>query len=205
MSMDFAEWIITYDGSAYSTLQIASDAPDETFEEWFRSNGGYLHPSVEMTSSFTEGNYLRVIEGHTLYPGSTIVSCPHDLTLSWASARKYHFPSIRSTFMSHVATRLFVMKQYLLKESSPWWPYIRSFPQPDDNDGLRTPMYYDSEDLVWIRGTNLEYARKVREDAWQKEYSNAFQQLFGYRDQCDESKFWTWLVLSSVSDPGLTC
>jgi hypothetical protein len=198
MSTDFAQWLLAHDGSAYNSLQIASDEPDEDFESWFRSNGGYLHPSVELTSGLAEGNGMRVKEGQDLLSGSMIVSCPHDLTLSWASARKYHFPTIHSTLLSHVASRLFVMKQYLLREHSPWWPYIKSLPQPADKDALRTPMYYDAEDLVWIRGTNLEHARKVCGDTWYKEYTDALPHLFGKRDRDEERKLWTWLVPLNV-------
>lgn len=199
MSIDFAVWLVAHDGDAYSALKIASEEADEDFESWFRSNGGYLHPCIELTSSSSEGNFLRVKEGRSLSPGSTFVSCPHDLSLSWASANRYHFPSIRSSFVPHVSTRLFVMKQYLLKAHSPWWPYIRSLPQPYDSEPFRTPMYYNSEDLLWIQGTNLEHARQVRKDAWQKEYDDAFDMLFRYRDGDEQKEFWTWFVTSNAS------
>lgn len=201
MSIDFDEWLIAHDGSAYSSLHIASDDAHEDFVSWFRSNGGYLHKHVELTSNPSEGNYLGVKEGYDLLPGSTVVSCPHDLTLSWPAVRKYHFPNVHSNLLPHVATRLYLMKQYLLKSQSPWWPYIRSLPQPDDSDAFRTPMYYNQEDLVWIQGTNLEHARNVRQDAWHKEYSDAFHRIFGDRSKDEESEFWTWWVTFGVPDP----
>ena len=202
MSIDFSQWLLVHDGSAYSALSISSDEVDADFESWFRTNGGYLHPSVELAANTIEGNYLRVKEGSNLPSGSTIVSCPHELTLSWASARKYHFPNIRSQFTSHVATRLFLIKQYLLREHSPWWPYIRSLPQPDSKHDLRTPMFYDMEDMLWIRGTNLEHARDVREDAWRKEYTDTCHILVssgdGDRNCHERSKVWTWWVISEL-------
>ncbi|MCJ1280834.1 hypothetical protein MMC26_000151 [Xylographa opegraphella] len=90
-----------------------------------------------------------------------------------------HWPEeFMSCFMQspEVLTRFFLMEQFLIAENSFWYPYIRMLPQPAD-DALDTPMFYTSEDCAWIRGTNLEGARKARLGQWKQEYQKAVDLL----------------------------
>ena len=194
MHQDLTEWLLDLSAPTNALSTIDSSPSEEDFELWFLANGGYINSAVEIASSRTEGTFLRVSADQDLRSGSTIISCPHQLTLSWPSAQKYHLSHIHSTFRPHVATRLFLMKEYLLKELSPWWPYIKSLPQPDRKGSLNTPLYYSSEDLLWIQGTNLEYARKVRFEAWRKEYDNATSELFKDHPSANRSEVWTWFA-----------
>ena len=75
-----------------------------------------------------------------------------------------------------VLTRFFLMEQFLLKEKSLWYCYIRMLPQPVDGT-LDTPMFYSPEDCVWIKGTNLEGTRKVRQEQWKQEYGKGVELL----------------------------
>lgn len=160
--MEFAKWLSAWGSLSNASPQIDPDTTDENFETWFLKNGGYKHPSVELASNTSSGNFLRVVAGNTIPMGDTVVSCPHSLALSWPSACKFHYRSIElPSCTQHVATRLFLMKQKLLRNRSPWWPYIKMLPET-----FHTPLYYNSEDFAWIRGTNLGRARKVREDVW---------------------------------------
>ncbi|KAM0793819.1 hypothetical protein BDR22DRAFT_978226 [Usnea florida] len=183
MALDFRTWLVASDSS---TTKIQRNPAGEDFESWFLANGGYLHPSVEIASG-DEGNIVRVKQDHTLLPGSMVVSCPHELTISWPGINEYHFPHVRSTFTSHIATRLFLMKQYLLREQSPWWPYINSLPL-----SFSTPLWYDEDDLVWLRGTNLGKATEIRKEAWRQEYENAMQLLFADGFGLENMPLWTW-------------
>ena len=195
MLRDLADWLLDLSTPANDFPCITSNTAEGAFELWFRANGGYINPDVEITSNQSEGNSLQVRADRDLAPDTTIISCPHHLTVSWPSAHRYHLSYIQSAFRPHVATRLFLMKQYLLQEYSPWWPYIRNLPQPYQKDSLNTPLYYDSDDLLWIAGTNLEHARKVRLDTWRKEFDDAVRELF--HDQSDkyQSELWTWSVM----------
>ncbi len=160
--MEFATWLTTNDSLANRSPRIEPSSTIVDFETWFLTNGGYIHPSIELASSSSSGNLFRVMPENTVPSASTIVSCPHSLALSWPSAHKFHYPDVQLPLCTqHVATRLFLMKQKLLKDQSPWWPYVKILPET-----FRTPLYYDFEDCAWIRGTNLGRARKVREDAW---------------------------------------
>lgn len=190
MSTDMPSWLLSSQSFAIDSPLIESNPLDDDFETWFLLNGGYLHPSVEVASDANNGNFLRAKEGHHLLPGSTVVSCPHKLTLSWTGAHLFHFPGVQCTFSPHVATRLFLIKQYLLKKRSPWWPYIASLPR-----SFHTPLYYDSEDMAYIRGSNLGNARTVREDAWHEEYDAAIRSLFSHDAGDAQKVLWTWFVL----------
>ena len=190
--MDFRVWLLATDHRDFSTTKIKTSPIGEDFESWFLTNGGYLHPSVEMAFG-DDGNFVRVQQDHDLLPGSTVVSCPHELTISWLGVNQYHFPCVHSTFTPHIATRLFLVKQYLLGEKSPWWPYINTLPR-----SFRTPSWYDENDMMWLRGTNLGRAKNVREEAWRQEYENAMHLLFANGSDLEQKPLWTWFVTNRL-------
>ena len=191
METDFRLWLIASDQGGCAT-KIETSPPDEGFESWFLANGGYLHPSIEIASG-DDGNHVRVKQDHVLLPGSLVVSCPHELIISWPGVNRHHFPDVHSTLAPYVATRLFLMKQCLLKEQSPWWPYINSLPR-----SFNTPLWYDENDLVWLRGTNLGNAKEVREEAWRQEYEHVMQSLFAKGLESEQRRLWTWFVISGL-------
>ena len=164
------------------------------FESWFLHNGGYLHPSVEIASDDVDGNFARVKQDHVLLPGSIVVSCPHQLIISWPSICQHHFPHSHSPFTPHIAVRLFLMKQRLLQVQSRSWPYINSLPHT-----FSTPLWYDENDLVWLRGTNLGSAKEIREEAWRQEYENAMQLLFPDSFKSEDKHLWTWFVIYGLN------
>ena len=188
--MEFGEWLLARESHINTSPHIDLCSANEEFATWFTTNGGHLHPSIELDSSPDHGHCLRVKTSHELSVDDTIVSCPHNLALSWPSARKIHYPDVKLPAVpQHVATRFFLMKQKLWKEASPWWPYIRMLPET-----FNTPIYYSPEDLNWIRGTNLGRAREVRDETWRREYDQAVQVLFPSASTEDLKKVWTWFV-----------
>lgn len=191
MGTDFRTWLLATDDPPIPVAKIETNV-GEDFEFWFLTNGGYLHPSVDIASG-DDGNFVRVKQDHVLLPGSMVVSCPHELTISWRGVNQHQFPDVCSTFAPHVATRLFLMKQYLLREKSPWWPYINSLPR-----SFSTPLWYDDNDLIWLRGTNLGNAKEVREEAWRQEHENAMQSLFADGFGFELKHLWTWFVVASL-------
>ena len=166
----------------------------EDFESWFLTNGGYLHPAVEIASDNDLGNFVRVKQNHTLLPGSIVVSCPHHLTISSTTVTQHSSRDVHSIFTPHVATRLFLIKQRLLKGQSPWWPYINSLPR-----SFATPLWYDEDDLIWLQGTNLGNAKKIRQEAWRQEYESAMQSLFTSGSDSQQKHLWTWFVNTSLN------
>ena len=196
-TLDFKAWLFAsnhcYLPTYLSATKIEMSPVGEDFESWFLANGGYLHPSVEIASDNDDGNFVRVKQDHTLLAGSTVVSCPHRLTISWSKINKSHFPAVQCTFTPHVATRLFLMKQRLLKAQCPWSPYINSLPL-----SFSTPLWYDDNDLIWLRGTNLGNAKGIREEAWRQEYENAMQSLFANGFDSAQKHLWTWFVMNGL-------
>ena len=192
MGSDFGSWLLDTNHYNFSTIKIETTAVGADFESWFLINGGYLHPSIEIAAG-VHGSFVRVKQDSVLLPGTTIVSCPHELIISWPAVNHSHFPHVYSTFTSHIATRLFLMKQRLLKEQSPWWPYINDLPR-----SFSTPLWYDDNDLLWLRGTNLGNAKEIREGAWRQEYEHAMQSLFANQLDLEQKDLWTWFVIDGI-------
>jgi len=194
---EFGAWLLAMSSSANRSPVIDPLSTNEDCEQWFLTNGGYLHPHIELSSDSITGQCLRVKPESDISADTTIVSCPHKLALSWPSARKFHYPEVQLPPCSqHVATRFFLMKQRLLGPASPWWPYIKMLPQ-----FFNTPLYYDSKDMAWIRGTNLGNGKKVREDDWHNEYDEAVRTLFPTGIDNKQKNLWTWSV-STCSPAG---
>jgi len=178
------------------------------FEAWFREHGGRVHPSAEINIT-PQGNCLSVRPGDIITPKSCVINCPRNLIMFWAHAREPR--SIMSKLISMystssrgqtIATRLFLMGQYMLKEDSFWWPYISDcLPKPDPQHAFNTASYFDHEDLIWLRGTNLEKAMEGRRTMWHREYEEAMGLLFGeetLEEPSKERERWTWLVKSET-------
>lgn len=167
---------------------MSSEVPSKItmgFETWFKQHDGYLHPSVQIVSS-PNGQCLRLRpDKEPLEPDTKIVSCPHDLTISYLNVHASRFATDRishtSSFLSFGeadATRLFLIEQYLLGERSFWWPYISSLPHPLDYQAFDTPLWFSGRDALWLKGTNLENATRERERTLRQDHQKAVQSLF---------------------------
>ena len=169
-------------------------------KSWFISHGGFFHPDVEIASDST-GNHLRLKMGCSISPGIMIASCPHGLTISWLNLTSGQVPFISrfnlrpvrdgSTVVTKsVLVRFFLVEQYLLREQSLWWPYIRFLPQPFKKDALNSLLWYDEDDLEWLRGTNMEDALKRVEQDRRREYGEAIGALS--EAAADLKDAWSW-------------
>lgn len=121
----------------------------DDFTAWFTNAGGLLHPNVKIAFD-SAGLGVRTIDGKGLPSQSCVVTCPHTLAISWFHViqgpesffSRFGSRNLSSHVNEVVIIRFFLVKQYLLKERSSWWPYIRCLPQPtvEKNSILRCGM-----------------------------------------------------------------
>lgn len=170
------------------------------FCNWFLAGGGIIHPHVEIASDST-GFYLRALSGHDITEECLIISCPHNLIISWPQVvhdpdvflNRFDIRRASDLIDEAVITRFFLIREYFLKEKSRWWPYIRMLPQPD-SDQLDTPLWYGGKELIWIQGTNLEFAANMKEKMWREEYEEGIDLLNPAAEDSAEQRSWSWSV-----------
>lgn len=175
--------------------------------DWVLSNDGYLHEDVELAHDPSKGHFLRLRADCKGVPAKTCLSrCAISVTLSYLNAidvcptTKSHSTLFPTSFLeSHVLNPytisvFFLVQQYLLGERSWWAPYIRSLPQPDDGDRLSTPLYFEAEDLLWLKGTNLDKAGETQVTNWFGQWKNGYRIL--EKAKWPNVKLYTWCVLN---------
>lgn len=173
---------------------------EDDFEDWFLQNDGFIHSSVEIAWDETYGQHMRVEQGDELAADSLVVSCPHSLTISWLNVIQG-----RESFLSQfdleeeyysvnqvVIVRFFLLNEFLKREKSFWYPYLRSLPQPTDPHFPHTPLWYDVGDWAWIRGTDLERTALKTEEAWGQEYEHTMASLTPAAKA--STKDWSWTL-----------
>lgn len=68
----------------------------------------------------------------------------------------------------------FLMGQFLCGESSFWFPYLRTLPQPGQ---LTTPLFFGEEDVDWIQGTGIPDASVQRFRLWEGRFDESIAKL----------------------------
>lgn len=164
----------------------ATDIIDQLVR-WFVDHGGFIHPAVELVEHSAHGFCMRVRpDAQELKKGTLILRSPHTASLSYFNAIRFppfesHSEPFPDVFLQEASPRtvavFFLSQQYLLKEQSFWWPYIRILPQPDEPEKLSTPLWFSEEDKTWLKGTNMERGASVRFDDWRKEWQNGIDIL----------------------------
>jgi hypothetical protein len=152
-------------------------------ESWFIRGGGQISPSVEIHHGDDSMGYqLRLRRGHFLELPASVVECPHQLTISVLNVQEASSPWPKA-FLERwatnpeVLTRFYLMEQLYLQDRSFWWPYLKMLPQPEEPSQLKTPLWWNGEELLWIRGTNIDGARKSREKEWREQYEEGVKIL----------------------------
>lgn len=155
--------------------------------DWFIAHGGQMSRSLELAQGVSHGYYIRVRkDSEPIAPKACIINCPYSLTLSYLNATNTHpFPCHGDSFPEpffgavdrHTVTVFFLMLQYLKREDSFWWPYIRTLPQPDEADKFGTPFWFSEEDRLWLLGTDLEDSSQTRIAMWKSDWERAVQTL----------------------------
>ena len=144
------------------------------FEAWFTENGGILHPAVELGFSDANGVYLRARE--SIPQETTILSCPHSMTLSALNALDTLplFPRyrgqdqgdrredvalredfLRSAPRAQCIAAVWLCIQAIIGERSWWKPYIDCLPglpaecQSSMTDGIDNTMGEIATPIWW--------------------------------------------------------
>jgi hypothetical protein len=107
---------------------------------WGIEHQAYLNPHVEIYEDPRTGMSFRAAK--ELPPQSNIVTCPYQVSLSYLNAieapefcrHSVPFPRNFLDTLSkddpNIIGHFFLMQQYMLREKSFWWAYIRLLPQP---------------------------------------------------------------------------
>ncbi|KAI0535898.1 SET domain-containing protein [Xylaria digitata] len=163
---------------------------------WVEAAGGRLHPAVEIYHDEVTKGSFRVKEACVLGADEEVVSLPLSCSLSFLNAIAGH-PSIPTTLPTtisaspgetylsteflnkvppHVIGRFFLMQEYLNRENSPWWPYIRTLPPPEHMASM-LPVVWPTDDAEFLRGTNAYVAVQEIRSTLKREYKQAVKFL----------------------------
>ena len=158
---------------------------------WAKGQGTTLHESVQIYEDPITGLSFRAIED--ISPETNLVRCSYGVSLSYLNAVDApHFPrhsgeTFPQTLLDalkpehpNIIGHLFLIQQYLLKEKSFWWPYIRLLPQPDAPSII--PALWPEEDQRYLDGTNAEPAIKKRLSLWGDEWLKVVSLLSGFQE-----------------------
>ncbi|KAI0196916.1 SET domain-containing protein [Astrocystis sublimbata] len=164
---------------------------------WVEAAGGRLHPSVEIYHDPVTGGSFRVQDASSLKADDEIVSLPLSCSLSYLNAiaghpslsardlpSSFHAPPqnghLPASFLEnvppHVIGRFFLMQEYLKREASAWWPYMRTLPPPEHMTSL-LPVAWPADDVEFLRGTNAYVAVQEIKALLKKEYKQAMRHL----------------------------
>ncbi|KAF2104297.1 SET domain-containing protein [Rhizodiscina lignyota] len=182
---------------------------------WFRQNGGHFHPDVELVENEQFGLHVVAQQpleppentldkeqqdggAEEAAPGAIeICSTPVQLTISHLNASGSRpelqtelkipvFDNASSKLTGHVpestVAYLVLIEQRLLGEQSFWYPYLSCLPTEAE---LTTPLYFSSDDLQWLLGTNLHTSStdpsrssvELRREMWKGDWQQACDAL----------------------------
>ncbi|EAW10542.1 SET domain protein [Aspergillus clavatus NRRL 1] len=171
--------------------------------DWMIKNGGFLHDSVQIAKDDQRGVHFKVKQAWKtgVAKDTHVIKIPVAATMSYLNAVEHPLPpNLQSAgaatcsahgvrlpreFMDAVGPAetfiFFLIGQYLQGEDGFWFPYIRTLPQPLS---LTTPLYYEGDDLGWLKGTSLWPAREQRMELLKEAYENGVRELrkAGFQD-----------------------
>ncbi|KAM3078240.1 hypothetical protein ACMFMG_002460 [Clarireedia jacksonii] len=159
----------------------------EDLVKWAEVAGTHLHKDVEVYQDPVTGLSFRAKK--QISPNTTVVTSHHASSLSYLNAigTYVNFGATDSFPLKFLQTLkkddpnvigyFFLMQQYLLREQSPWWPYIRMLPQPDSSQSSGIPIWWPKEDQIFLAGTNAEPPLKKRVQIWEEQWRKGISLL----------------------------
>ncbi|KAB8336891.1 hypothetical protein FH972_021199 [Carpinus fangiana] len=186
------------------------------FLEWFEACGGWLSDYVEFKFSLSRGVHLCVkttSPSHSIPSKTTVLSCPHELTLSALNAwdvpplypnrnpKEFHTKrldlpeNLLEGARPQAAAALWLVAQRKLGDKSWWAPYINTLPGVAPNSGMHTgagilgmgyvntPIWWDLLERQWIAGTNLEKGLVDLESIWEKDWTLWEKEIKAWSDK----------------------
>ncbi|TDL27146.1 SET domain-containing protein [Rickenella mellea] len=150
--------------------------PDEAddvvrFRQWFRQNGGFLHPSIY----FLRGESgFSVMTTEFLPADTTVVSCPFSLAITQNVARDALDHLLSPEAASNWTERQLICSYLCMHEATGLssaalrhQPYLDILPS---YTSLRTSVYFTEHELELFKGTNLYGATQDRKNELISEY-----------------------------------
>lgn len=111
----------------------------------------------------------------------------------------------------HVIGRLVLIREYLKRDKSFWYPYVQALPQPEDRESWALAPFWPADDAELLEGTNVEVGiDKIRGDV-KKDFEGAKSLLLSTTQNAsgDEGVFakaltmdlyqWAYCIFSSRS------
>ncbi|KAI9741390.1 MAG: hypothetical protein M1834_003107 [Cirrosporium novae-zelandiae] len=174
---------------------MAKESDMKSLLDWVTEEGGSIHPDVVIGKDNTFGWTLQVRkDSHGLPPGSVAVSCPLSTTISYHDAMEESSDPFPNLFLSSIdygtISAFFLVKQQLLGSRSRWHPYLQTLPPPSSVDELGSPANFNDEDLVWLKGTNLETSYLEYKKVWQRDWEKGIMML--ERAKWPQGEDYTW-------------
>lgn len=158
---------------------------------WGKDYRAHLDPRVKIYQDSETGLSFKATTN--VSAGSDIVVCSYPITLSYLNAIEsagflHHSTPFPRAFLDNLSQtdpniigHFFLIQQYLLREKSFWWPYIRLLPQPNEPKKLGIPIWWPEEDRKYLRGTNAEPPITTRRALWVDEWRRGKSLLEGSR------------------------
>ncbi|KAH8598287.1 hypothetical protein B0O99DRAFT_684327 [Bisporella sp. PMI_857] len=159
----------------------------EELTQWGIGHNSYLNPNVEIYEDPITGLSFKALKD--LPPETKISTCSYETSLSYLNAVEFpgflrHSPPFPPGFLSllckddpNIIGFFFLIQQYLMREKSFWWPYIRLLPQPGNTKDLPVPCMWPEEDVKFLEGTNAEPPIRKRNKMWKAEWEGAVSLL----------------------------
>ncbi|OWP07407.1 hypothetical protein B2J93_6186 [Marssonina coronariae] len=157
------------------------NSPTSALLDWAEAHGTLVSPNVQIYNDFLTGLSLRAVKD--IPPSTKLVNCSYTTTLSYLNAIETvaqferHSEPFSASFLEvlsvdnpNIIGHFFLIQQFLLKNRSFWWHYIRLLPQPNSADSLGLPVLWPEEDRRWLDGTNAEPPIKRRKELWEQEW-----------------------------------
>ncbi|KAK6585921.1 hypothetical protein PZA11_000978 [Diplocarpon coronariae] len=157
------------------------NSPTRALLDWAEAHGTLVSPNVQIYNDFLTGLSLRAVKD--IPPSTKLVNCSYTTTLSYLNAIETvaqferHSEPFSASFLEvlsvdnpNIIGHFFLIQQFLLKNRSFWWHYIRLLPQPNSADSLGLPVLWPEEDRRWLDGTNAEPPIKRRKELWEQEW-----------------------------------